>query len=939
MSKSPILRCLGGLLISLFIVPSYATEITVIESNAQSVILELILSTPVISEQQLSGKRYQALSIAGTGSMSDVGDPELPFRGVFIAIPDNSHIQLEILDSEFETQLGYLLPPVPTLNLDNIEQALYIENAHSYQDDRLLPAITAKIGMTGKIRDQNVAQIQFFPVRHNPVTRTIEVYKRLRVKINFINNTRASQQVQEQSAAFDQMLHHLLINDSTSQRILQRTASARLDCPTPPIAIKLRIDKTGVYTLTYAEVLQVVEDTLGPLNIPGLSAHELDLTHQGNSIALFIAGGEDGLFGPNDVLYFYAESIETHYTRHNIYWLSLNINGGTRVQFREATPITLVPQLTASKQTVHVEKNLMYWERMNESIGKDHLFWETIAATESKDITIELPFVAETTGNATVRIMLQGRTDTIFIAPDHHTKILLNDIEISDAEWNGQAVFLQEVTIPQSQLLEGTNTLTILSVGDTGATVDTVMLNWAEIDYLATTQTTQNQLHFKTESIAQYQMTVSGFTQSDLLVLDVTHPQQVVALTGVVITDNNTEAYQLEYTETGAKAFYAFSLTDNLLSPAEISLDMPAKVLQTACHQVDYFIIHHDSFDVTEFQNVIAARGLNVMDVPVSDIYDEFSHGLIDLQAIKDFLSYAYNNYGGTRAYVVLVGDANQDTLNELGHGINYLPTPTFHTYIAGETSRDNWFVSISGDDQLPDMFLGRIPVQTQVELDAVVHKVATYPASPQGDWQRTALFISDNITEFDTTSDLLIEDYFTDYTVQQIYLTQYTGDRDTIQAAAKQDIIQYINDGAILVNYTGHGSVSNWAGEFIFESNDVASLENPDTLSFVLALNCFNGQFSYYQPFYDNEDSLAEAFLKTDGKGAIAMWASTALGYSYQHEIMANELFQGLLIEQQTEIGPLTTGVKIDLGNYIGINNIETFTLFGDPNTHLLFE
>jgi len=60
-----------------------------------------------------------------------------------------------------------------------------------------------------------------------------------------------------------------------------------------------------------------------------------------------------------------------------------------------------------------------------------------------------------------------------------------------------------------------------------------------------------------------------------------------------------------------------------------------------------------------------------------------------------------------------------------------------------------------------------------------------------------------------------------------------------------------------------------------------------------VVALDCQNGLFSYSQPFRGTTDSLAEVFLKADGKGAIGMFAPGGLGYTSEHEILAKSLFE----------------------------------------------
>ncbi|OAD18696.1 Peptidase C25, gingipain domain protein, partial [Candidatus Thiomargarita nelsonii] len=577
------------------------------------------------------------------------------------------------------------------------------------------------------------------------------------------------------------------------------------NCSPLPPAIKLSIDKTGVYALSHADFLALGLD-LSLLNAKQVS--QIQMTHQGHPVSIFIAGEDDGVFGSDDVLFFYAQAAKGPYTRNNIYWLSLNPNGGKRLNFKDGTPKPSYPQLSEFTQTVHVETNSRYWSRMPDSINRDRLFWKKLDAGNSLEMPVTLQHLAQTSKDATLRVMLQGKTDDRATNPNHHTKILLNDVEIHDAQWSGQQIFLQEVSIPQTKLLEGKNTVTLLSVGDTGATVDILYVNWLEIDYTATMTAVEDHLTFKLTGVEQYNLTINGFTRSDLLVLDVTNPFNIVPLLGATVS-----GAQIQYADQldGNKTYYAFSFADkHLLKPAAMSLDLPTTRLESPCNQADYFIIYHDSFDTKALENLIAARGKKVMAVQVSDIYDEFNHGLPEPQAIKDFLTYAYENYTQPRpAYVLLVGDANQDTLNELGDGINYVPTHTFHTFLMGETASDNWFVSVSGDDPLPDMFLGRIPVKTQAELDAVVKKLTSYPKVPLDGWEQNVLFVADDIAEFEEVSDQLIEKYLANYSPTRIYLSEYTEDEKIVT----QDISQAINAGAVLTNYTGHGSVNLWAG------------------------------------------------------------------------------------------------------------------------------
>ncbi|MCP4696249.1 MAG: hypothetical protein GY862_05315 [Gammaproteobacteria bacterium] len=929
--------------IGIGMLPSHAASphgIAVAETDSDLITLEYKPAEIQTAERVIKGRRYQKIHMPDTGAANEPGQPQLPMRGALIAIPEGARLQVSIADSDSEIRSGYLVSPAPAFNPSDLETPDFIPDGQSYRTDRFQPAAPVKIGIIGHIREQRVAQIQFFPVQHNPVQQTLRIYKRLRVKVSFSNPARAAglaEPVFEDSPQFDKMLQHLLINHATADRVLQRSRSPRTACPPPPQpALKITINKTGVYALNYADFLALGVD------ISMLNARWIHLSHEERSVPIFIDGEADGSFGPEDRLYFYA--IAAGEPRDNLYWLSLNPDGGARFTAKEAAPAPAHPQRTGFTRTVHVENNNIYWSHMPDSTNRDRLFWELLGAGDSLEMPLVLHHPVQPRANVAIRVMMQGKTDIRAINQDHHTKILLNGVEIHDARWDGQTVFLQQVSLPQAQLREGKNSVTLVSAGDTGAVVDLFYINWLEIDYSATMTAVQDHLTFNVTGSGPYNLTVSGFTRPELLVLDITDPLQPLLLPGAMPAEDDAGLFQLQFADVldGGKTYYAFSFSEaHILKPAALNIYQPDRRLQSPCHRADYFIIYHDSFDVKALQkSLVAACGLEVMAVPVSEIYDEFNHGVPHPRAIKDFLTYAYENYTPPRpAYVLLAGDANADTLNELGDGINYVPTHTFHTSEMGETASDNWFVSVSGDDPLPDMFLGRIPVRTQAELDAVVKKLTDYAQAPLDGWQRNVLFVADDdLPEFEAVSERLIEQYLADYIPRRIYLGQY-GEFDI--EAVTQEIIQAINVGAVITNYTGHGSVNLWAAELIFSSEDVALLHNPDKLTFVLALNCQNGWFSYHQPFRGSSDSLAETFLKTDGKGAIGMLASSGLGYTSEHEILANEFFRCLFQENETELGSLTAAAKIAAVSDFGVstNLLEMFTLFGDPGLRLRLE
>ena len=158
----------------------------------------------------------------------------------------------------------------------------------------------------------------------------------------------------------------------------------------------------------------------------------------------------------------------------------------------------------------------------------------------------------------------------------------------------------------------------------------------------------------------------------------------------------------------------------------------------------------------------------------------------------------------------------------------------------------------------------------------------------------------------------------------------------------ATTDLVNKINAGSLITNYTGHGSVDSWSEEFLFHTpddqdsvprNDVDLLTNGDRLTFVMALNCLNGFFADFHDQY----SLAEEFVRAQNKGAIACLASTSLGYTAEHEVLATKIFNRIYKEGDTAIGSVFYTGKINAYNQIlSTDIIETFTLFGDPATEL---
>jgi hypothetical protein len=155
--------------------------------------------------------------------------------------------------------------------------------------------------------------------------------------------------------------------------------------------------------------------------------------------------------------------------------------------------------------------------------------------------------------------------------------------------------------------------------------------------------------------------------------------------------------------------------------------------------------------------------------------------------------------------------------------------------------------------------------------------------------------------------------------TVRKIFREQFSSD-----AQAKATLLNDINQGALLVNFIGHGSVESWRGSLL-TLEDADELINGLKLPFFVNMTCLNG---YFQNPYG--ETLAEALMKAGG-GAIAIWTSSGLTEPDKQALMNKELIRLLFGTDSITLGEATARAKAAT---VDQDVRKTWILFGDPTT-----
>ena len=655
----------------------------------------------------------------------------------------------------------------------------------------------------------------------------------------------------------------------------------------------------------------------------------------GKEVPISVIDEDDGVFDASDYIIFYGIANKDVYTSQNIYWLKAGKTQGKRMGSKNGDISGTPPIPEYFPDTMHVELDSYYWQTIPFGAGHDHWFWgESYTMKEARDYPVALNNLANVPGTATIQVRMKGRTNDTQINPDHHTRIYLNGAQIDDQRWDGQAIFDHRVNIPHASLEEGTNTVRVESVGDTSAAADLVLLNWIEVGYFDTYQAEDDSLLFKAPKSGVFRFEVQKFTSNDIEVFDITDPAHPLRIINTTVKKKKGLYTLLFKDKAKAKTRYLALTPNRHKKPETIVTDQPSD-WKSPNRGADYVIITHDAFynGAQKLARYRKSKGLRTVVVKVCDIYDEFNYGIFHPKAIRDFLSYAYQNWiQPAPTYVVLLGDGCQDYKDNYHTGsINYVPSQIIGTEILGETPTDNWFVCVSGDDILPDMFVGRLSTQSASQAYDIVNKIVAYDRKPpEGDrTQHVLLVADDDDAVFTDTCEVIAGLFPDDFTFDRVYVANYTS------GLPVDDIIQSVNNGDYFINYAGHGAVDRWGlwnNKPSFGVGDLPSLNNAHKLAVVTVADCLNGFF----PGFQTRFSLAEGFQRLPKKGAIAVWAPTGLSFPIYHQILMREFYKRIIQNKKTELGVTTTAAKLSmypLDNYWD-ELIETYILFGDPAT-----
>lgn len=676
----------------------------------------------------------------------------------------------------------------------------------------------------------------------------------------------------------------------------------------PVDAVKLAVDQVGLYRVAGAELAAAGFDP---------SRHDpaqLRLTLNDQPVTLAVEGS-----GADLDLTFYGQPRASRYGRENVYWLRWD-DAPQQAQGRQVTAID-GEALVSFPASVRLEESTQYLSQIPADTG--HWLWQSLFAPAAYTTTFDLPGWAG--GDVALSMAVWSNTEDAAKNPDHHAQVRINGQTVADQSWDGKMLYVITTTVSADAVRPAGNELTLDAPGDTGATVDVIYLDRVELSYARSFVAQQGRLAF--EAPAGSPVWVTGLDAASALLWDVTDSTHAQPLSGAQ-AGNEGLRFQDGAGDAGQRRYVVVERSARL-SPLSIRPVHGVDLRQNAAG-ADYIAVVYPDF-IDALQPLVELRrsqGLRMVVASIDDVYDTWSSGMPDPEAIRSFMRHARDHWPKPAPrFLLLVGDASYDYQGFVAGGTpNYVPTYLLETHFVGETASDNWFVSLDDEDDLPDMAVGRIPASSAEQVADVVAKTLAYEQDQKPEaWASRALFVADDKqTDFQQISDrLAAESLPASYQIEKIYL----GQSDHPNAA----VLDAIDNGVGLITYVGHGSMNVWAQEKILSIDDAGKLRN-DALPFMMTMSCLVGYFHHPQA-----SSMGEELLFNPRGGVAAALVPTSESLASDQSQLASAVYNHLFGDAAT-IGEAIMLGKRDLKveDTMMQDLIETFTLLGDPALRL---
>ncbi len=755
------------------------------------------------------------------------------------------------------------------------------------------------------------------------------------------------------------------------------------------------VEETGVYRLTYNDLqsLGMSPASLQKQNIRIYGngggtipdANDIYVPRDLVENAIYVSGSSSGNFGSDDYILFYGMSpdiwvfdesdrlfrYEKHlYAAENCYFITADLGPGQRIAVQESLADEATHQVNSYRNKAVHQKNLrnllasgrIWFGEVFDASPTIQFSFDMQHVIPNREAVVEAYVAARAPVPSNFNLQAEGRQKQIPIAAfnpsDHNTDF---------AHWNVDT--LNFMTGTQSPITIGLSYNRPVS-GSRGWLNYLIVNATSSLTFSTPQMTFRNIEHLAPGNILQYNLANAG---NGITIWDVTDIHNVRAQQ----TTQSGSSLRFRVSGNSLREFIAFDGSDFL--SANLYGQIPNQNLH-AMPVKDMFIVVPEEF-LDEAERLADFRrthnDMSVGVVTTQEVYNEFSSGSPDAGAIRNFMKMFYDRAVSPAElprYLLLFGNGTYDNKDIMGYGGNLIPTfqstvslaPRF-TYITDD------FFGLLDDHEgeeavgIVDIGIGRLPARTPEEAATLVDKIIRYEkripgmapgsVSPEyagvisnyADWRNMVVFVADdgdNNTHFNHAEQLansLIQNN-PDYNVRKIYLDAYQ--QVTMAGGARypevnRTINESVNQGALMINYIGHGGPRGLAQQRILTFEDIATWNNKYNMPVFMTATCEFSSFD--QPDPEELSAGVRILMKPEG-GTAALFTTTRLAWSGHNLTLNRNFMNAVFPEPEKDDSPNKMGDFIRLAKQNSSSGettprqLRNFVFLGDPSMQMAY-
>jgi len=286
--------------------------------------------------------------------------------------------------------------------------------------------------------------------------------------------------------------------------------------------------------------------------------------------------------------------------------------------------------------------------------------------------------------------------------------------------------------------------------------------------------------------------------------------------------------------------------------------------------------------------------------------------------SIKSYIQDAYDSWDIPPEYVVFVGD------------VDGVPTGNVSYW-----ATDNYYATLEGDDDVADIFVGRLSCDNSTDALVVTTKQIIYETEPpmsDPDWfKRATLFVrEDNDGQPSDTSyvntTMFIKDKLLSIGYDTISYYHRNGGDDA------DDVFRDVNWGITFMNFRGQ-SVVDWWPPFGGMNPDAAT--NGAMMPVILSVTCGTGD-------YADDDHVCETWTRAHNggnlSGAVAFYGSTEISSNvHERSALHRGFYVALCDDDIHRLGVCMVEGKNYMFDNMGVNSYTrkeyySYNILGDP-------